>query len=124
MDIGIKLLPVMWVFSLHSKIHALFMKYKMAQAHSVMHSYKYPSLFPVLFLQPFMSLFNSKDFSFTCLHPFFNCFQHIPCLLHDPFSPLNPFSKLKELTHVGQCTQYINVLCSACHSPNCNSYRV
>ena len=29
-----------------------------------------------------MSLFNSKNFSFTCLHSFFICFQHFACYLH------------------------------------------
>ena len=45
MDIGIKLLPVMWVFQDISTVHEIATV--MAQAHRVYH---YPSLFPVLFL--------------------------------------------------------------------------
>ena len=43
--------------SLHYKIHPLFMKYSNGTS-TQCHAYQYPSLFPVLFLQPSMSLFN------------------------------------------------------------------
>ena len=41
--------------SLHSKIHPLFMKYSMAQAHSVMHT-SIRACFLCLFYNPYMSL--------------------------------------------------------------------
>ena len=30
-----------------------------------------------------MSLYNSKNFSFTCLHSVFTCIQQISCHIHD-----------------------------------------
>ena len=65
-DIGSKLLPVNVGVSLHSKTHPLFMKYSNGTV-TQCYAYHYPSLFPVLLLQ---SLFNSMNFSFTCLHFF------------------------------------------------------
>ena len=50
--------------SLHSKTHPLFMRYINGTS-TQCYAYHYPSLFPVLFLQ---SLFNSKNFSFTCIY--------------------------------------------------------
>ena len=49
-DIGIKLLPVMWAFFLHSKTPPLFMKYSNGTS-TQCYAYQYPSLFPVIFLQ-------------------------------------------------------------------------
>ena len=61
MDIGIKLLPVMWVFLCIYKIHPLFMKYSNGTS-TQCHAYQYRSLFPVLFLQslyvPFYEFFH------------------------------------------------------------------
>ena len=51
--------------SLDSKTHPLFMKYSKAQAHSVMHT-TIRACFLCFFYNPYMSLFNSKNFSFTC----------------------------------------------------------
>ena len=50
-DIGIKLLPVMWVFlCIPRHIHCMFMKYSNGTI-TQCYAYHYPSLFPVLFLQ-------------------------------------------------------------------------
>ena len=49
--------------SLNSKTHPLFMKY--SNAHSVMHI-TIQACFLCFFYNPYMSLFNSKNFSFTC----------------------------------------------------------
>ena len=59
--------------SLHSKTHPLFMKYSNGK-HSVMHI-TIRACFLCFFYNPYMSLFNSKNFSFICLHSFFtsNC---------------------------------------------------
>ena len=61
--------------SLHSKTHPLFMKYSNGTC-SVMHI-TIRACFLCFFynLGVYMSLFNSKNFSFTCLHSFFtsNC---------------------------------------------------
>ena len=64
--------------SLNSKTHSLFMKYSNGTSKQC-YAYHYPSLFPVLFLQ---SLFNSKNFSFTCLHSFFTCLKQIACFYY------------------------------------------
>ena len=53
--------------SLHSKTHPLFMKYS---KHTVL---SIRACFLCFFYNPYMSLFNSKNFSFTCLHSFINC---------------------------------------------------
>ena len=75
-DIGIKLLPVMWV-CLCIPRHPLFMKCGvMAQVHSVRYTCIQPC-FLCFFSNPYMSPLNSKNFSFTCLHSFFTCFQQI-----------------------------------------------
>ena len=46
----------------------------MAQAHSVMHT-SIRACFLCFFYNPYMSFFNSKNFSFTCLHFFLTCFH-------------------------------------------------
>ena len=50
--------------SLHSKTHPLFMKYSNGTS-SVMHI-TIRACFLCFFYNPYMSLFNSKNFSFTC----------------------------------------------------------
>ena len=69
--------------------------------------------FPCFFYNPYMSLFNSKNFSFTCLHSFFTC-------LYVYYSSAN-----QELTYgetVGLyklCIQYTNAMCAPfCTHPN------
>ena len=70
--------------SLHSKTHPLFMKYSNGTS-SVMHI-TIRACFLCFFYNPYMSLFNSKNFSFTCkLYNVLNCsmsfctciFQHL-----------------------------------------------
>ena len=58
----------------------------MAHLHIVMYPpvHQYQNLFTVLFLQSLFILFNSKNFSFTCLHSFFTCFQQMIFLLSGP----------------------------------------
>jgi hypothetical protein len=79
MDIGIKLPPVMWVFLWIPRHIHCSRSTAMAQAHSAMHiTIRACPL--CLFYNPYMSLFNSKNFSFTCLHSFFtsNCMWIFP----------------------------------------------
>ena len=52
--------------SLNSKIHSLFMMYSNGTS-TQCYAYHYRSLFPVFFYDLYMSLFNSKNFSFTCI---------------------------------------------------------
>ena len=108
-DIGIKLLPVMWVFLCIPRYIHCSWSTVMAQAHSVMHT-SIRACFLCFFYNPYMSLFNSKNF-FIYLSPLF--FYLFSCLLHDRFSPTWNWTNARS---VGQCTQYINVLCSPCHT--------
>ena len=63
-DIGIKLLPVMSEFQDTSTVHEVATA--MAQAHSVMHI-TIRACFLCFFYNPYMSLFNSKNFSFISI---------------------------------------------------------
>ena len=70
-DIGIKLLPVMWVFlCIPRHIHCL---------HSVMHISLSELVSCAFSTIPICPFFNSKNFSFTCLHSFFTCLKQIAC---------------------------------------------
>ena len=98
---------------------------------------------------PYMSLFNSKNFSFTCPHSFFTCSKQIACLLlllHQPRSefpnirgkiqskqiaclllllrqPRSEFPNVRgKIQSVGLCTEYTNEMCAPfCTSPNCST---
>ena len=60
--------------SLHSKTHPLFMKYSNGTSTVLCISLS-ELVSCAFFYNPYMSLFNSQNFSFTCLHSFFtsNC---------------------------------------------------
>ena len=60
--------------SLHSKIHPLFMKY--SNGTSTVSCIPVSELVSCAFSTiPICPFFNSKNFSFTCLHSFFTCFH-------------------------------------------------
>ena len=64
-----------------------------------------------------MSLFNSKNFSFTCLHSFFTCLKQIACLLLLRQPRTNVRGESVGLYKL--CIQYINE--HFCTSPNCST---
>ena len=70
-----------------------------------------------------MSLFNSKNFSFTCPHSFFTCSKQIACLLLLLRQPRIEFTNVRgKIQSVGLCTQYTNEMCAPfCTSPNCST---
>ena len=73
--------------------------------------------FLCFFYNPYMSLFNSKNFSFTCLHYFFTCLKQIACLLLLRQPRTNVRGGLYKL-----CIQYTNGMCAPfCTSPNCST---
>ena len=102
--------------SLHSKTHSLFMKYSNGTS-TQCYAYHYPSLFPVLFLQSlYVPFFNSKNFSFTCLHSFFtsNCMCITP--------PPTNFLTYGENTIRRPMYIHSNEMCAPfCTSPNCST---
>ena len=66
--------------SLNSKTHPLFMKYSNGTStHSVMHI-TIRACFLCFFYNPYMSLFNSKNFH-SLVSLFFTCLKQIACLL-------------------------------------------
>ena len=68
-DIGINFLPVMWVcLCIPRHIHCSWSAVG-AQVHSVMHTC-IPACSLLSFYSPYMSPFNSKNFSFTCMAPY------------------------------------------------------
>ena len=71
--------------SLHSKTHPLFMKpVQQGHKHTVLCIYStIRACFLCFFYNPYMSLFNSKNFSFTCLHSFFT----LNCMFITPSPP-------------------------------------
>ena len=102
-DIGIKLLPVMWVFSAFQDTSTVR---EVQQWHNVLHI-TIRACFLCFFYNPYMSLFNS----FTCLHSFFTCLK-IACLLLLRQPRFLTYGK-----SVGLCT---NEMCAHfCNSPNC-----
>ena len=76
MDIGIKLLPMMWMFLCipdTSTVHEVEQWHKHT-ALCISLSELVSCAFSTIPICPF---FNSKNFSFTCLHSFFTCLKQI-----------------------------------------------
>ena len=94
----------------------------MVQSHSVMHI-TIQACFLCFFYNPYMSLFNSKNFSFTCPHSCFTCSKQIVCLLLLLPQPRSEFPNVRgKIQSVGLCTQYTNEMCAPfCTSPNCST---
>ena len=121
-DIGIKLLPVMWVFLCIPR-HIHFYEVQQWYNHTVLYMHiTIRPCFLCFFYNPYMSLFNSKNFSFTCPHSFFTCSKQIACLLLLR-QPRSEFPNLRgKIQSVGLCTQYTNKMCAPfCTSPNCST---
>ena len=122
-DIGIKLLPVMWVFLCIPR-HIHFYEVQQWYNHTVLYMHiNIRPCFLCFFYNPYMSLFNSKNFSFTCPHSFFTCSKQIACLLLLLRQPRSEFPNLRgKIQSVGLCTQYTNEMCAPfCTSPNCST---
>ena len=122
-DIGIKLLPVMWVFLCIPR-HIHFYEVQQWYNHTVLYMHiTIRPCFLCFFYNPYMSLFNSKNFSFTCPHSFFTCSKQIACLLLLLRQPRSEFPNLRgKIQSVGLCTQYTNEMCAPfCTSPNCST---
>ena len=118
-DIGIKLLPVMWVFLCIPR----HMKYSNGTITQCYICISLRPCFLCFFYNPYMSLFNSKNFLFTCPHSFFTCSKQIACLLLLLRQPRSEFPNLRgKIQSVGLCTQYTNEMCAPfCTSPNCST---
>ena len=70
----------MWVYFLHSTLcmQVPFIVHEgIKQQMNTSVCSQCPILFPCFFYNPYISLFNSKNFSFTCLRSFFTCYQHV-----------------------------------------------
>ena len=100
--------------SMHSKIHPLFMKYSNGTSTHAVSCITVPKLVSCAFSTiptcPFLI------FIYLHVSSLFFLFSTNSMFITRSFLAN---LKLKELTHVGQSTQYINVL-SPCHSPNCS----
>ena len=75
---------ISWIAHCVCRYHSLFMKALSSKMNTSVCS-QCPILFPCFFYNPYISLFNSKNFSFTCLRSFFTCYQHVHVCIVYPY---------------------------------------
>ena len=107
-DIGIKLLPVMWVFLCIPR-HIHFYEVQQWYNHTVLYMHiTIRPCFLYFFYNPYTSLLN---FSFTCPHSFFTCSKQIACLLLLLHQPRSEFPNIRGKIQSKQIACLLLLLC-------------